>query len=164
MHTEYVARDMDEIRQLLGADQITYLDFSYGSMIGVWYATLFPQSTRAMVADGARNPVAKGAGPPPSVKEQIEALDNTFQPRKAALEAALQACDDPTACPIYHDGDPVGYFLQAVSKLGLADHTVSHPMAGYLSILSPLFDETQWSELWRGLFELQEHNDPSVLL
>ena len=37
-------------------------------------------------------------------------------------------------------------------------------MAGYLSILSPLFDETQWPDLWRGLFELQEHNDPSVLL
>ena len=163
LHTEYVVRDMDEIRQLLGADQITYLGFSYGSMIGVWYATLFPQSTRAMVVDGARNPRAKAAGPP-SVEEQIGALDNILQPREAALEAALQACDDPTTCPIYHDGDPVGYFLQAVSKLGLADRTVGHPQAGYMGIISPLYDETQWPDLWRGLFELQEHDDPSVLL
>ena len=53
LHSEYVARDMDEIRQALGAEQISYLGFSYGAELGVWYATLFPDSVRAMAVDGA---------------------------------------------------------------------------------------------------------------
>ena len=44
LHSEYVARDMDEIRKALGAEQISYFGFSYGSALGVWYATLFPES------------------------------------------------------------------------------------------------------------------------
>ena len=60
LHSEYVARDMDEIRRALGAEQISYLGFSYGSELGVWYATLFPESVRAMVVDGADNPVDRG--------------------------------------------------------------------------------------------------------
>ncbi len=54
LHSEYVARDMDEIRKALGADRISYLGFSYGSTLGVWYATLFPGSVRAMVVGRGR--------------------------------------------------------------------------------------------------------------
>ena len=57
LHSEYVAGDMDEIRKALGAEQISYLGFSYGATLGAWYATLFPESVRAMVVDGADNPV-----------------------------------------------------------------------------------------------------------
>ena len=35
LHSEYVARDMDEIRKALGGEQISYLGFSYGSTLGV---------------------------------------------------------------------------------------------------------------------------------
>ena len=63
LHSQYVANDMDEIRKTLGADQISYLGFSYGSALGVWYATLFPGPVRAMVLDGADNPLTR---PPPS--------------------------------------------------------------------------------------------------
>ena len=64
LHSEYVARDMDEIRQALGAEQISYLGFSYGSALGVWYATLFPDSVRAMAVDGASNPFPSGPDQP----------------------------------------------------------------------------------------------------
>ena len=63
LHSEYVARDMDEIRQILGAEQISYFGYSYGSTLGVWYATLFPDSVRAMVVDGADNPVEQSRYP-----------------------------------------------------------------------------------------------------
>ena len=43
LHTDYVARDMDEIRKALGADQISYLGSGYGSTLGAWYTTLFPR-------------------------------------------------------------------------------------------------------------------------
>ena len=34
LHSEYVARDMDEIRRALGAEQVSYLGYSYGSDAG----------------------------------------------------------------------------------------------------------------------------------
>jgi pimeloyl-ACP methyl ester carboxylesterase len=51
--TEYAARDIDEIRAALGAVRISYLGFSYGTVLGAVYSTLFPSRVRAMVLDGA---------------------------------------------------------------------------------------------------------------
>lgn len=47
------ARDMDRIRELLGAEQITYFGKSYGSDLGTAYVSRFPQRVRAAVLDGA---------------------------------------------------------------------------------------------------------------
>ncbi len=112
--SEYVARDMDEIRKALGAEQISYLGVSYGSALGVWYATLFPEQVRAMVVDGARNPVEPAA----TQQERIAGKGEAISAAAALLEKALTACADPE-CPIYNDGDPVGYYRQAATKLGL---------------------------------------------
>ena len=50
--TASVARDMDRIREALGEDKITYVGYSYGTVIGQVYADLFPQHVRAMMLDG----------------------------------------------------------------------------------------------------------------
>ena len=57
-HTRTVdwARDMDSLRKALGADQISYYGFSYGTYLGQVYATLFPDRVRRMVFDGVVNP------------------------------------------------------------------------------------------------------------
>ena len=160
LHTRYVANDMDEIRKALGADQISYLGFSYGSTLGVWYATLFPESVRAMVVDGADNPV----DPSTTQQERIDEAVEEVSPFAASLERALEACADPR-CPIYNDGDPVGYFKQAVSKLDLVNAAADdHPLAGLFGVISTLYSQEAWPSLWRGLFELYENDDPSTLL
>lgn len=51
--TEYAAHDMDAIREALGVDKISYLGFSYGTVLGATYLSLFPQRVQAMVLDGA---------------------------------------------------------------------------------------------------------------
>jgi pimeloyl-ACP methyl ester carboxylesterase len=48
-----VARDMDRIRTLLGAETISYFGKSYGSDLGTAYLGLFPDHVRAAVLDGA---------------------------------------------------------------------------------------------------------------
>ncbi len=48
-----VARDMDAIRERLGADQITYFGKSYGSDLGTAYVSLYPERVRAALLDGA---------------------------------------------------------------------------------------------------------------
>ena len=160
LHSEYVARDMDEIRKALGAGQISYLGFSYGSVLGVWYATLFPESVRAMVVDGAANPVDQATTQQERIDEEIEEA----APIAAILENALTACAVPE-CPIYNDGDPVGYFKQAAAKLSLVNSAAGDDFrAGFVGVISALYSEEDWPGLWEGLFQLNENEDPSILL
>ena len=114
LHTEYVTRDMDEIGRALGDDQISYYGSGYGATLAAQYAALFPESVRAMVVDGASNPVGSDtAQEDPSDQEIAKTLE--FE---AKLEEALTVCADPE-CPIYNDGHPVGYYLQAAAKMDL---------------------------------------------
>ena len=160
LHSEYVARDMEEIRKALGADQISYFGFSYGSVLGVWYATLFPESVRAMVVDGADNPVYQAT----TQQERIDEAIEEFAPFADSLEQALTACAGPE-CPIYNDGDPVGYFKQAAAKLHLVNTAADdNPRAGLYGVISALYSEEDWPQLRQGLFELNENDDPSILL
>ena len=171
LHSEYVVRDMDEIRQALGAEQISYLGFSYGAELGVWYATLFPDSVRAMAVDGARNPFPfdpsqEEREPEPQAPE-LQAPKPKRVTGLAAYEAklaeALAACADPQ-CPIYNDGDPVGYYRQAAAKLHLVVAASNHPEGGYFGVLSASLAETSWPDLWQGLYELNENDDPAILV
>lgn len=160
LHSEYVARDMDEIRKALGAKQISYLGFSYGSVLGVWYATLFPQAVRAMAVDGADNPVDRSS----TRQERIEEIIEEVAAFADLLDQALAACSDPQ-CPIYNQGDPAGYFRKAVTNLDLVNQEASdNPLAGALGVITTLYSRDYWPLLWQGLFDLHENHDPSILL
>jgi pimeloyl-ACP methyl ester carboxylesterase len=50
------ARDMDSIRAALGASQINYYGFSYGTYLGQVYSTLYPHRVRRMVLDSTVDP------------------------------------------------------------------------------------------------------------
>jgi pimeloyl-ACP methyl ester carboxylesterase len=50
------AADMDAIRQALGAAQINYYGFSYGTYLGEVYATRYPSRVRRMVLDSNVDP------------------------------------------------------------------------------------------------------------
>jgi pimeloyl-ACP methyl ester carboxylesterase len=50
------ARDMDSIRVALGATQINYYGFSYGTYLGQVYSTMFPSRVRRMVLDSNVDP------------------------------------------------------------------------------------------------------------
>ncbi|MFN0153703.1 MAG: alpha/beta hydrolase [Gaiella sp.] len=51
--TVNTARDLDRIRSLVGDAGLTYLGWSYGTILGAVYAELFPKRVRALVLDGA---------------------------------------------------------------------------------------------------------------
>jgi pimeloyl-ACP methyl ester carboxylesterase len=51
--TVNVVRDLDIVRDALGDDALTYLGYSYGTHIGALYAEMFPDTSRALVLDGA---------------------------------------------------------------------------------------------------------------
>lgn len=158
--TDFVARDMDEIRKGLGEEQISFLGFSYGSVIGVWYASLFPDRVRAMVVDGANNPIDELDTP----EQRLESVKEQLDPLVDRLHAALDACADPS-CPIYNDGDPTAYYLDAAPKLVLVNEEMgNNPDAGYLALITPLYNEASWPTLWQALADLNERDDPSLFV
>ncbi|MYB45247.1 MAG: alpha/beta fold hydrolase [Acidimicrobiia bacterium] len=159
LHSEYVARDIDEIRKALGAERISYFGASYGATLGVWYATLFPESVRAMVVDGADNPVDDVS----TVEARVANVIDELRQFEVLLGEALDACDRPE-CPIYNDGDPRGYYKENVGALeAVAEATGGNPLAGALSIITPLYSEESWPYLWLGYALLVEDGDPSLL-
>jgi pimeloyl-ACP methyl ester carboxylesterase len=52
------AKDLELLRQAVGAPPMNYLGISYGTLLGATYANLFPDTVRAMVLDGNVDPVA----------------------------------------------------------------------------------------------------------
>jgi pimeloyl-ACP methyl ester carboxylesterase len=54
--TASVAKDMDVLRSALGDKKLSYLGYSYGTLIGTTYAEQFPKNVRALVLDGAVDP------------------------------------------------------------------------------------------------------------
>ncbi|MFD5556375.1 alpha/beta hydrolase [Streptomyces sp. NPDC127068] len=49
-------RDVEAVRAALGAPQISYLGYSYGTYLGSVYATLYPQRVRRMALDSVVDP------------------------------------------------------------------------------------------------------------
>jgi len=160
LHTDFVARDMDQIREALGEDQISYLGYSYGSVVGAWYATLFPERVRAMVLDGANNPIDELG----TAEQRLASAREEIDPLYALLEEALDACADES-CPIFNGGDPERYYFDAVKKLDLVNEAMAdNPDAGFLGLITPLYSEASWPQLWSALADLQERDDPSLFV
>lgn len=53
IHTEATAHDLDLMRHLLGDSKLNYLGYSYGTWLGAWYASVFPERVGRMVLDSA---------------------------------------------------------------------------------------------------------------
>ena len=56
MTTANTARDLDEIRQALSEQTISYLGYSYGTYLGAVYASLFPDQTDRFILDSSIAP------------------------------------------------------------------------------------------------------------
>ncbi|MBL1083902.1 alpha/beta fold hydrolase [Streptomyces actinomycinicus] len=54
--TVSAARDMDAVRQALGAKKISYFGYSYGTYLGAVYAKLYPERVRRLVLDSIVDP------------------------------------------------------------------------------------------------------------
>ncbi len=112
--TEDSARDIDQIRQALGVEQISYFGFSYGSRLGATYATLFPTRVRTMVIDGAEDPNATGTE---ASLQQLIGFDRAF-------ESYLAWCSADGGCPFRHGGDPGTAFDELMAKIDAKPLTV----------------------------------------
>jgi pimeloyl-ACP methyl ester carboxylesterase len=88
--TDSVARDLEAIRMAIGEPKLTYMGFSYGTLIGLRYLDLFPTSARAIVLDGVVDPTE---GFVDWLTGQTVAID-------ASISRAFAACTKATKCPV----------------------------------------------------------------
>jgi pimeloyl-ACP methyl ester carboxylesterase len=93
MGSAQVARDMELLRHLMGDDTMHYAGFSYGTVIGASYATLFPERVGRLLLDSAW----------PSDWSSPLGSYEQFAARSAALVEMLAQCGveyEVSACPI----------------------------------------------------------------
>jgi pimeloyl-ACP methyl ester carboxylesterase len=144
--TKNVARDMDQIRQAVGDTKLTYLGFSYGTVIGQVYAGLFPQNVRAMVLDGA---VDIGLSDKEQVLEQAEGFEQ-------AMNAFIADCRQ-TKCVLTQKGDPgtlVDGLIKQVEQAPIPSRTADRPLGpGELvyALAEPLYSESSWPQLAKAI-------------
>ena len=101
--TDRAARDMDRIRVALGDDRLTYLGYSYGTLLGAQYAAQFPDRVRALVLDGAVDPALDGLT---SQLAQAEGFERS-------LDLFLASCAHRRSCA-FHGGDHPGAAYDAL--------------------------------------------------
>ncbi|WP_265523463.1 alpha/beta hydrolase [Oerskovia flava] len=95
--TANVARDMDLLRQALGDEELTYVGYSYGTILGATYSALFPDRVRALVLDGTIDPVEwSGKGSSDSIgtrtRQGAGATETFDEFTRLCAEAGSEGC------------------------------------------------------------------------
>jgi pimeloyl-ACP methyl ester carboxylesterase len=143
--TVAAARDMDIMRQDLGDAKLTYLGYSYGTLIGAVYAELFPTHVRALVLDGVLNPALPVIT---DLEQQAASLDTQLQ-----QFFAWCAGQSRSSCP-WKPGDSLGSAFQSMLSQSRANPLpVQHsprtagPAAFLYGTAAALYDTSTWTDL-----------------
>ena len=91
--TANVARDIDGLRRALGERRISYLGYSYGTLLGATYARLFPRRYRAMVLDGPLDADAYINRPQRALAAQTTGFEDAFRRFEAASGRSMGGVD-----------------------------------------------------------------------
>ena len=162
-----VARDLDRLRGALDEDTLSFVGFSYGTVIGSVYAQMFPDRVGRMVLD---SPVDLSA-------DALEELRGNAEGFETALDDFLADCASSSDCPFHSRGDPTAA-LAALERrfergdelpaVDLATGARSKRKAGvaafYTALISALYDrQFGWPQLADALADARK-GDGSYLL
>ena len=156
-NTEETARDMDLVRQAVGDQKLTYLGYSYGTRLGSVYAHLFPRKVRALVLDGAVDPVANDVQ---SAEAQAKGFERAFGQFAAGCKRKGATCligPDPGATLRRVLSEARAKAIPGGS--GNRSATAGHVL---LAVVSALYDEGDWEELEGALAEADGGNSSGV--
>jgi pimeloyl-ACP methyl ester carboxylesterase len=161
LSTDAVVDDLDQIRQAVGDEKISYLGFSYGTLIGSMYADRYPDHIRAMVLDGAIDP---------SLSE-VELRTGQAKAFEAELGRFLARCSQRTNCAFYEGGRSAKAFdalMASIDKKSLptprvADRRRVGPGLAFSAVLGSMYNQASWPALEAGL-ELAKRGDGSLLI
>jgi pimeloyl-ACP methyl ester carboxylesterase len=150
--TEQAARDMDAVRIAVGDRKLTYLGYSYGTLLGAAYAQLFPRNIRAFVLDGAVDPTQKAID---SAEGQAAGFQHAFD------EFAVWC--QQNSCPIGPDAKAsVTHALATARTSPVTSANGRKATAGWVltAVFSALYSQSEWSTMAQAIANLG-HNDPT---
>lgn len=152
------AMDMDVLRRDLGERRLTYMGFSYGTLLGATYANLFPGKVRAMVLDGALDPAL---GVIPELDQQAASLDGQ-------LRQFFSWCTR-TGCSWKPPGDPEAAYQALLARV----RTQPLPVPGTSRTVGPaellygtaatLYSTATWPDLAQALQQASQGNGTDLL-
>ncbi|HEX8347738.1 MAG TPA: alpha/beta hydrolase [Actinoplanes sp.] len=154
--TEQAARDMDALRAAVGDPKLSYLGYSYGTLLGATYAQLFPEKTRALVLDGAVDPRQNAVAGSEGQAKGFERAFTNFTDWSARTS---------DKCPIAPDA------RKAVTEA--IDKARSQPLSGtqgrkatsgwvFYAVISSLYSQQGWEELAKAIAALGAGNPEGV--
>ena len=150
-----VARDLDRLRIALGENTLSFVGYSYGTVIGSVYAQMFPDRVGRMVLD---SPVDLSA-------DALTELRGNSKGFEQALDDFLADCANRSVCKFHSGGDPKNALLTLERRferglelpaVDLATAKNSKRKAGvaafYTALISALYDRQYgWPELANAL-------------
>jgi len=117
MSTLNVARDLDLLRAAVGDRQLTYLGFSYGTLIGATYANLYPHRVRAIIGDGNVDPALR-------TTDGMEYLRQRALGMESVIDAFLRRCSEAGTRCAFSGGEPATKFAAIRTRLRQGPVTV----------------------------------------
>ena len=141
-----VARDMDRLRQALGDAGLTYMGQSYGTLLGLTYAALFPTHIRAMVLDSVIDPAL-------SFNQITAGQADGFE---GVLDAFFTWCSASEECAWHTGPDPTATLQSllttaATSPAPAGGGSVAGVGQLYDALLEDLYSQSDWPQLGQAL-------------
>jgi len=155
--TVSAARDLDLLRAALGDKKLNYLGYSYGTLLGQTYASLYPKKTGHLVLDGVVDPAVT---PFELSSEQAQGFENE-------LRQFLKQCPSLKGCPFGTNVDTSMADIRTLlndldaSPLRNKDGRELGSATMFSAIIYPLYNVDNWPLLVQ-LFSSIESGDPSV--
>jgi pimeloyl-ACP methyl ester carboxylesterase len=164
--TRNVARDLEAIRIALGEPTLNYLGYSYGTIVGITYAQMFPATIRTMVLDG-----------PPDY--WLSARNYAYQQARGfmnALSGFLDWCGQ-TNCSLASAGPPRDVLQQLIRRVDDAPLPATYTVDGVTragtltpslletAVIAMLYDRTRgWPVLADSLAQAVQEGRGAALL
>jgi pimeloyl-ACP methyl ester carboxylesterase len=156
--TADVVKDMEAIRVALGEGKISFLGFSYGTLLGAAYADAYPNRVRAFVLDGVLDPTA-------DANERVRRQALGFE---TELDHFLADCQK-RRCSFLAKGKTAGGSFDAAmaeaenSTIKVGKRTLG-PGDAWYGVIASLYDKTNgWPALERAVSDLQNGDGAAFL-
>jgi len=158
--TSSAAKDMDIIRAVLGSKKLNYLGYSYGTLLGITYASIFPDKVGRFVLDGVVDP---------TVTPTQDSL-NQLVGFQSAMRAYLADCiNNVSACPfagltVDQAMNKIGKeFLRPLEKTPMRTTEKNRKLtinSGFTGILAALYSKDSWQYLTQAFQDVIGKSNP----
>jgi pimeloyl-ACP methyl ester carboxylesterase len=157
--TKASAQDINSLRLALGEEKVSFFGFSYGSELGTTWATMFPETVRAIVVDGAVDPNAS------SIQEGM-AQAKGFEGQLATF---LKQCSERTTCEFHNDGDAEAALDKLVLDIDAKPLDVSKDRTPvtqgvlFTAVAQAMYSDYYWPQLSEALSAAQGGDGKGIL-